>query len=295
MASLAQVLESVRLLVNTAVAGLSPVPEVAVGWPPMNRLQQVGQGAAGPAISVYDRKTVRNTTRWLTEVVAETLVAAGVVSVVSAPFVSALGLPTITLTGTVGNGDAVSCVLTRYSALGGAPVVAADIAVALDALQTPATMAAALATQINADPVASQWVSAAAVGGVVTLTPLFATGTLGIQSNTGNGGTQLREIGRRERQLQVVLWAQTSSQRDAIAEAISQATALADVNFGTTLPDGTVVRLTYGSDFDLEDNTLQDVYRHDFLLSAEYGVTTLDHLFAVLAPVSGLVIETDLD
>jgi hypothetical protein len=39
------------------------------------------------------------------------------------------------------------------------------------------------------------------------------------------------------------------------------------------------------SDYDLEDATLEDVYRHDFMVAMDYAVTTVDLLYAVLAPV----------
>lgn len=289
MASLYSVLGALQSSVSAAVAalGISPAPQAAIGWPPVNRLQQIGQGTAGPAITIYDRRIGRNVTRWSPEVISQTLVPATLTTALDAQYMTRTSVVHITLSGTVTAGDAVSAVFTRHmpdvSQLMGAVVVGGAA--------TPGAAATALAAAINADPVLSTWVTAAAVGAVVTLTAAFVNGSLAVASYTGNGGTQTREVARRERQVQIVQWTKTEEQRNLIADAISQLLGNMDATFGLTLADGTVLRVTYGNDFDLEDNTLQDVYRHDFLVSAEYPVTVQDQLYALLAPVGAFVID----
>jgi hypothetical protein len=176
-------------------------------------------------------------------------------------------------------GDAVSVVLTNPAA----SETAGQVAVAL-AGSTAAALAADLATAINTDPVLSGWVVASATNAIVMLFSHPGTPPLRLASYTGNGGVQIREIGRRELQFQVAIWTQTPETRDMISDPIDQAVAAAEIDFGYQLPDGTNVRLCYANSYDIEDATLQDVYRRDFLLSAEYPITTRDALYAVLVP-----------
>jgi hypothetical protein len=115
--------------------------------------------------------------------------------------------------------------------------------------------------------------------------------TLGLQSYTGNGGTQTMEIARRERSVQITCWSRTQQIREGVVDPINNMIATDELNFGLTMPDGTVARLCYVNDFDIEDDTLEDVYRHDFMVSIEYPVTVLDQLYAVLAPIVGITVE----
>lgn len=291
MASLYAVLTALQSSVSAAVAplGISPAPQAAIGWPPVNRLQQIGQGTAGPAITIYDRRIGRNVTRWSPEVIAQTLTPATLTTAVDVQYMTRTSVVHITLGGTVTPGDAVSAVFTRHMADGSQVMWAAVVSGGA----SPSDAATALAAAINADSLLSSWVTAVAAGPVVTLTAAFVNGSLVVASYTGNGGTQTREVARRERQVQIVQWTRTEEQRNLIAEAISQLLGNMDATFGLTLSDGTVLRVTYGNDFDLEDNTLQDVYRHDFLVSAEYPVTVQDQLYAMLAPVGAFTIETE--
>ena len=70
-----------------------------------------------------------------------------------------------------------------------------------------------------------------------------------------------------------------------VVTPITRMLAVAQADFGLDLADGTPVQITLQNDFPIEDDTLQDVYRHDFLVMIEYPITTQDQLFAVLAPV----------
>lgn len=266
---------------TVALAQAAIGPRTAVGFPDVGTLQAVARGD-GPLLSVYDRKVGRNTTRWSSAPVSTTITPATLTS--SAPgTIPPLGASSLTLAGAPTAGDAVSAVLTD----GGLspPVQAAAVAVAV-AGDTAATMATKLAAAINADPGCAVMVSAAPSGAAVVLTSRIVSVPLGLFTATANGGTQVREVGRRERQVQVIVWARTADDRAALSGALESAFGALDVAFGLTLPDGTAARVTYGNDFDLEDDTLEDVYRHDFLLAADYPVTTVDQLYAVVAPVA---------
>jgi hypothetical protein len=291
MASFYQIMGTLQQAISAALAGVvvdsvAINPAVALGWPSINVLQDVARGQNVP-VTVYDRKIAKNTTRWLPEVIALAVVPATLTTAVSSAVINGLGTATITLGGTVTPGDAVSALLSRPS-----QGSAAQVAVG-GSSDTPTTLAALLASQINADPTLGTWIHAVASGPVVTLTSLVPQAMM-LQSYTGNGGTQTREVGRRERGVQIVCWCRTQDIRAAVVDIISGLIASDETAFGLTMPDGTVARLLYVSDYDLEDDTLEDVYRHDFMISLEYAVTTTDQLWAVLAPVVTFQIDTTL-
>lgn len=286
MGTLAQSIQTA--LQGLMVGGQAVTAQAAVGWPSIKILQDVARVSPSIVpIAVYDRKIVKNTTRWTPEVISQTITPATLTTSVSLPIILGFATAAITLGGTVTPGDAVSALISKPSAGTAAQVAVGGVS------DTPQTLAAALTAQINGDPVLSTWVSASVSGPTVTLTNLSSE-ALKLQSYTGNGGTQIREVGRRDQGVQIVCWARTQDIRAAVVGIITGLIANAENNFGPTMSDGTVARLMYVSDYDLEDDTLEDVYRHDFMISLEYGITTTDQLWSVLAPVFQFQIDTTL-
>lgn len=289
MASQFDVLKSVQDLVNAALSpGGNPLTfyQAAIGYPSIGGLQQVAKTGVA-AVAVYDRKISKNTTRWAPYVFSQTVVPATLTTALAPNRIAPGQSATITLGGTVTLGDAVSALAVRVGGLTGAVVA---VSVQND---SPTSMAAKLANMINTDSSMLGMLTAAAVGAVVTVKNV-ANVALQLGSYAGNGGSQQREIGRREQQMQVILWARTVEQRNLMVAALETAIALSEINFGPLLPDGTQGRLSYVSDYDLEDDTLEDVYRHDFMVAMDYPVTTTDLLFAVLAPVLTITIQLEV-
>lgn len=290
MASQFQVLASIEAMVKAALAPVivNGVPlsyAAAIGWPAIKTLQNVAK--SGPAIvAIYDRKISKDSTRWSPYAFNQVVTVATLTTALSQSSVAPGGAATITLGGTVTAGDAVSALAIQIGAATGAVVALGA------ATDTPATMATQLAALINSDPSMAGVLTATATGDVVTITNV-ATVALALGSYTGNGGTQQREIARRDQQMQVVLWARTVEIRNAMAAALAVAIAESVINFGPALPGGTQGRLSYVSDYDLEDDTLEDSYRHDFMVSVDYPVTVTDALFAVLAPVVTFQVQTE--
>ena len=280
--------------VSGALAGLqfndAPLAvDVAPGWPPLKRLQSVARG--NPCIAVYDRRIVRNSTRWMPFSYDPVLVPATLTTEISRRVINPGGSATITLGATVTVGDAVSALLTNNSTTPfstdpdafQAFTPEAQVAIGSGS-DTPTTMATKLVAQINADSVLTGWgLSAAAAGPVVTIIAGAGKGPFTLASYAGNGGTETREIGRREREFQIVSWNQTEEMRRAVTDPIDVLIAQLENQFGITVPDG-YLRVAYVGDYDVEDGTLQDVYRRDFHLTVEYGLTTTDSLYSVLAP-----------
>lgn len=286
MGQLQKSIEAALTTPPIVVDGVTVVPAVGVGWPSVNILQDVARGPNVP-VSIYDRKIRRNTTRWLPEVIAQSVTVATLTSALSRASIGPDMAAVLTLGGTITAGDAVSFIA------GGVLGTAAQVAVSQSGDDLPA-MAARLAAQINADATLNTQVDAEASGAAVTITNMGAR-ALNLQSYTGNGGTQTREIGRREASVQVICWARTENIREAVVNVITGLLASAELNFGITMPDGTIARLENTADFDIEDDTLEDVYRHDFVISLEYAVTVQDQLFAILAPVENFTIETIIE
>lgn len=273
---------------TVAITGLVVTPETGTGWPPIGELQEVARGGAA-LISVYDRKLSRNTTRWKGGTYNLTVTPATLTTVASTDVIPPEGTATITLGGAVTPGDAVSAVFTNRA--GGGPAMQGAQVVIGGSADTPSTMATALATAINADALLSLWAHAAATGPVVTVTSLLAATQLGIASYAGNGGSQTRELGRRERSFQVVAWTQTEVLRETLTDPIDVLLAGFDSSFGIVLGDGSAIRVMYDGDYYLEDDMLEDVYRRDFMVRVDYPVTTVDQLYAVLAPVAAFQVE----
>jgi len=285
MATVYQVLSAVSQMVQMATEALPAAcggilnVQVGIDWPSTRVLQQAVKGG-NAIVAVFDRKLTRNTTRWIPTVIGETLTPATLTTVASSS-IPANGSGTITLGGSVTVGDAVSCVLMNGTAQQAAIVsgFSAD---------TPATMAAKLAAAINADPVLSTWVSATSNGSVVTVQSLGPS--LLMFSSTGNNGSAIIEIGRRLREIQIACWASTVEDRNLLAGQIDTLLSTIEAMIGPyqaglVLADGTSGYLKIGSDYQLDDATLSDAYRHDFMLSVDHGVTTQDALYSVLAPI----------
>lgn len=324
MATLGAMLGAMQAQVSAVTATLAGLTiGVGIDWPPVDALMANVRGTTA-LVTVFDRKLGRNTTRWAPIEIAETVVPATLTSTVSNSTIPAGGNETITLGGTVTVGDAVSCVLTSGAAFisGGAPQnnanpiytpTWAQVVVSIMG-DTPTSMATKLAAAINGDSILSGWVLALASGPVVTLyslvsalhvdgdgplldgngLPITVDGqrtTLGLQSVTGNGGTRSTEIGRRNRELQVVVWAPTIEIRDTVGDAIETMLQQMEAGWGTypmglALPDGTGGRVLMVNDYFLDNATTSDTYRRDFLVNVEAAVTTTDNLYAVLAQVT---------
>jgi hypothetical protein len=285
MATVYQVLSAVSQTVQMATEALPAARggilnvQVGIDWPSTRVLQQAVKGG-NAIVAVFDRKLTRNTTRWIPTVIGETLTPATLTTVASSS-IPANGSGTITLGGSVTVGDAVSCVLMNGTAQQAAIVSGFST-------DTPATMAAKLAAAINADPVLATWVSATSNGSVVTVQSLGPS--LLMFSSTGNNGSAIIEIGRRLREIQIACWASTVEDRNLLAGQIDTLLSTIEAMIGPyqaglVLADGTSGYLKIGSDYQLDDATLSDAYRHDFMLSVDHGVTTQDALYSVLAPI----------
>ena len=305
MATHRQILVALQQQTQLACSGLTmfnaPLQvQAGVGWPPTHTLQALTKmSPPGAAISVFDRKSGRDSTRWIPSYVAQRIVPATVVSSPTSQILPPLGTCQIVLTGTPTLSDAVSLVATNFGAQASqdpgdgsytSPAPPSGV-VAAGASATSATLAAALAALPAATPPLGSLLTATSVGSVVTLTSLV-TRALTVTTYTGNGGILTREIGRRHREVLLSVWAPTVEVRDTVAGAIEGMVAQMEMFLGSTgqfasglpLADGSSARVLALNDYQIDDPVLSDLYRHDFLVSVDYPVTVMDNVYAVLVP-----------
>lgn len=295
MASLYTVLSTLQQQVSNATEWLVSVAAdtygtslnvmVGIGWPSQKTLQNNVRGGASPSVvvSIYDRGLATDTTRWLPYQTGLTPVEPTITATPSATVIPAKGHITVAIGGSVTAGDAIGLVIAPVSGGGGAQVAIGSHT------DTPTTMTTQLASLINADPVLSILVDATASGTTLTLTSL-TTAQLLLAANVGNGGTRTREIGRRQRNIQIAIWTRTEDDRNTVGDVVEGLIAGMEADFGLTFPDGTMGRVIFHGDHQLEEAVLADTYRRDFLVSVEYGITATDALYDILAPVTQYII-----
>jgi hypothetical protein len=299
MATLYTVMKAIQKQVSAVTTGLysySPdtsgkplTVRVGLYWPASKVLQddvrRSHQNTPGPTaiVAIVDRGLAANSTRWVPTVVSDTPIPTTMTAQLSAPAIGPGGTATVTINGPVSVGDAVALVV------GSVPFNCAVIPSAVLG-DTPTTIAASMAAMVNGNldlgtnQIASL-LSATSSGPVVTLTSLSHTASLALAVNVGNGGTRLTEIGRRRRHFQIVLWTRTPDDRILVGDRIETLIAGLESDFGLTFPDGTMGRLEFTGDTQHDEATLSDTMRRDFMVAVDYGLTTTDRTYAVLANI----------
>jgi|SRR5579859_438020 len=291
MPTLYTVLSTLETAIASATAGLTSIaPDsegqpinvmTGIGWPSQKTLQNNVRKGPPPQVlvTIFDRGLARDATRWKPVELSRTVTPATIsVAISNSGTLPAHGTATIQFGGTVTPNDAVALLYTEAFGSTNAIMVSAA------ATDTPDSVTANLATAINEDPAASQVMQALASNNVVTLTSRNAA-PIKLAANVGNGAIRVREIARRDRHLQVVLWSRTEDDRNTVGDKIEATVAQLEADFGLTFPDGTLGRLLFAGDQQFDDATLADTYRRDFMVSIDYPITTTDALYAVLAPV----------
>lgn len=306
MATLQTLLETVQLLVAEATSGLSmfnsPVlVNTGTGWPPVQTVQQIVKMSPPTAlVSVFDRKTGHDSTRWIPATVAQMVVLSSVASSPTSQTILPFGVGSIAISGTPAPGDAVSLVVYAPGVWGAADPgdgsytatpTGAGVASAAPG-DSSSALARALAATVAATPALAATVAATSSGPLVTVTNL-TNRVIVVSTFTGNGAVNTTEIGRRMRDLQIVTWSPTPEVLDLVCDPIEAMVAQIEMFRGSQgqffaglpFPDGTSGRLRALNDYRIDDATLTDLYRRDIWVSVDYPVTVKDQLYAVLAPI----------
>lgn len=159
----------------------------------------------------------------------------------------------------------VDGVTVTYAGAGGKPQNAAVLVdgiayvYAIQTSDTPAAIAAALASLIGVDRAASS------AGAVLTITNSHY-----IVARIGVHGTSIQELRRQERQYQISIWANCYDQRDPLAELVDVAlSALVRID----LPDGSQGIVRYKGSIQNDSLQKSGIYRRDLMYSVEYSTT----------------------
>lgn len=224
---------------------------VEVGWPLPGQIETdlantvVGNAADLPicTVSIYPLQTERNTTRYLPTWQQATL-----------------NTPTLTLTAagqTVTVGGTMPPASNPHNAVifaNGLPFV-----YAVQPADTLNGIAAALAALIAVSIPGSS-----SAGPLVTLPTSARLGPVRI----GVTGTSMLEVSRQEKQIQIVIWADSPDHRTAIAKIIDP--ALKAMTF-IALPDVSAGRIRYTGNRESDNAQKQGIYRRDLMFTVEYG------------------------
>lgn len=304
MATLYQLLAAVQAQTEVVTSGLSisQVPiQVQVGthWPPMRTLQQVVKlNPPGALVSVFDRKVSKDSTRWIPSTSVLTSTPATLSSSPTSQIIPAGSSGVITITGPVSAGDAISLVVSSYRAALGNPgdgTVAFTPSIGEVVSPPPTASAADVATQLAAavagDPAGSVQLVQVTASGTTLIVTNTSPASVVVQTYTGNGGSKLTEIARRERDVQVTIWAPSDEILQTVSDPVEDMIAqietfrghTGEYTAGLALADGTYARVRMLNDFLIDDAVLSDTYRRDFIFCMDYGVTTQDNLYSVLS------------
>jgi hypothetical protein len=277
MATVRDVMDSLIVLAQAQVAALPSMPTTIIraGWPPVQALQDAGKNGT-MLINAYTAGTPRHTTRWAPSDIVLNQVTAGTTITQSAAAILTGGTITVTLAGGTIANDGVGFNAT----VGRAGTGAAAVAVAGD---TAASLAAKLVAAIAANATLAGWVSAAAVGGTITVRNLTPT-LVRVVTVAGNIANARQEVWRILRPFQMHLWAPSEALRQQVGDALDGALGQLSANYGPTFSDGTMARLLYDGDAYNDSDILLNLYRRDFTMLVEYGVLALDVLYPVLVP-----------
>lgn len=266
-----------REQVINALSVFTPEIPVGIGWPPETQLADIAR-TKGRRVSIFDRAASQNVTRWLqTEPRSITVVDTHLT--VTPALGSLSGVTSLVLGGSVTVNDALALVVQHDVVTPGSVVV---IAGPTDTLNT---MAAALASAINSDPTLSQWLSAVATGPQVDVT---SNGDYPFAARIANVANAKYETRRYNRQSFISVWAATPEDRELVSGVLESALGRLSTNFGAQTASGDWVRMFMTGDLYIDDPILRDLYRRDFYVSVEYGLTYTDLMYPVLVALCSL-------
>lgn len=151
---------------------------------------------------------------------------------------------------------------------------------AVQAGDTLASIAAALASLVNADQTAT------AVGAVVTI-----PGAKYISPRVGGQGVAVRETRRQEQGYQITVWANCFDQRDPIASAIDS--ALSGIPHLTLADQSAALRFKNSRQDDSQQK--EGIYRRDLLYAVEFSTFASQTLTQITATIENVSAGPSLD
>lgn len=283
MANQYTVFEGLRSQLVTATTGLvdsgsTPIEtQIGIGWPGQANFNDLVANPQRCLVSVYDRKISHNVQKMMPHLIQTNAYSCGITATLNKTTLPPAGVATITLAGSVGLNDAVGLGIhlgredfgATASAVGG---------------ETLTTLAVKLRDSINAVPNNSV-LSATAAGAVVTITNV-SSGPLRLGTAVGNVQDWYVEVARQQRQGQVIIWTTRGNVRKVVGGRIEEFLGALQADFGYQLSNPTQnVRVTLCGTMLVDTDVQSDIYRQDFGVWLEYGITRIDRAYSVLAGV----------
>lgn len=255
---------------------------VAVGYPPVRALQNIAR--AGVLLSVYDHGLAPDKTRWMPFPALPSVPITPGLTLVGPASISAASAGTLTLSGNPIPEDTLAISILGNGSLQGAAFTE-PLSGSLD------SFCQGFVDNFNTNALTSYGSVSQGISGMVA--SYLGSGEISLQNNRTtavsvtlkltNGSYVSREIRRVLRQIQITAWANSPNLRDQVCDPLEQAFSEQQIYFGSQFPDGTWGRILLEEDISIEDNTLQDVFRRDFIIGCEYGIlqNTVDYPVAV--------------
>lgn len=266
MASVELLWTSIVNQINSAMATSTLTPgAVAIDWPNVDILQAVATKRINPVIAVFDRGGARNDTKAmiLNPALPYNFGSPGGVLTPSANEVGDTQTVTVTGSGTPIVYDAFFVAFTQWST----EFFAEYICNSADTLTSALTN---LTTAINNIGGGSQF-SASRSGSTITITNNSGQ-NLPVRAAVLNVGSYTQEIGRWDRELQIVLWTSSPTDRETYGTPLEQLFFILESNYGLQLSDQSRCRILVKDDYVCKDTQLQDLYRRDWILSCDYPI-----------------------
>jgi hypothetical protein len=152
---------------------------------------------------------------------------------------------------------------------------------AVQANDTPTSIATALAALISADRTASN-------SGPVLMIP----NSHSITARVGVVGTNIRELQRIEKVFQVSIWAASPDARDPFAKLVHSSLA---ATYRMTLVDGSIANIRYKGSIQRDNEQKNGIYRRDILFSIEYSITQTSTAVEVISGQLGIADTSPID
>lgn len=279
-------LNAVVTIVSGAVAQFNPEvgPQVIVGKDnlPFDVLSNIVAGNPLAGISVFDGGASHDDTKWMPYEIQTTQTPTYITSTLSANALAPAASATITIGNIMGQsapnlGDSISAVVAN------GPLTRGTVATAT-ANMTNTQLAALLATNINnINAPTHNYLTATSSGNVVTLTNVASFGLL-LTSYVGNAGARQYLWAQQKRPIQICLYTASQQNRWMIGQPILDQLAYLQANYGVQLADNTALRIMLNSDQLRTDAYNNQLYVWDFIIDVEWGLTTSDEVYSILAP-----------
>lgn len=290
MPTLETVQDTVKTELQTVLAGLKLEAEdliiqVGKGWPGIEVFNALGKDALKVEVCVNPTNIFQNRTRWQSHAVERNEVTTAIVATLSGDVINPSDSVDLTLSLASGavavkENDAVGVPIQLGHDENGASAKAA----AGDSLSD---LAIKLRDAINSKTSLNPWVSATASGPVVTITNVTSDSSgLKVQAHTGNRATDLYEVARLARGIDICTFHNSPQARRVTGEVLESVIGKWQSNFGLVDANGYSLRVWWIGDRSTDKDVQKNIYRRDFSLLIEYGVTAEEELFSVLVPVS---------